>query len=134
MPTPEAYKEALRSFLEQVAIPVVIDSSYTPDCIWGSYSVYGWKNRTADAHVKECGLIIPEGAAIKEVVYSQFTNTINDDKELVGMSAWGGDKHEPTTIHCACGQYTGLMVRWEGSFYAAVQGALGANSNDPIVL
>lgn len=130
----EDYKEALRAFIERSATPVVMDKHYASS-IWDSYSVYGWEDREIAKHAKECGgIVVPQGVTVREVMYSQFTDTFADNSEAVGINAWGGEKDEPATIHCVCGKYTGMMIRWTGSFYEAIQGVLGFDEQGSITI
>jgi len=124
--------------------------------VWEDYSTYGWQDYDINEHLRgqyvkvrnpewkkgdpsykkydhkldpstACSLVIPEGVEVKEVSYSEFQDTFSSNKEKVGVNAYGGDKESPTTIHCACGKYSGIMVRWEGSLMEALQSILGLN-------
>lgn len=120
--------------------------------VWEDYSTYGWRDYYVSDHLRGetkrvkvpgwedlpsyrqyrtevvpgtgCELVIPEGVEVREVNFSEFQDTCSDNREVVGVNAWGGDAESPTTIHCACGKYTGLMIRWEGSLMDAVTALL----------
>lgn len=132
MTVQDDYKEALRAFLAGSATPVMIDRGYSSS-IWDSYSIYGWRDITVKDHTDECGLVIPKGVEVREVFFSQFQDSFSDNAEAIGINAWGGDKDSDTTIRCNCGKYTGLMIRWEGSFYEAMQGVLAAGDGATVL-
>ena len=130
----EDYKEALRAFIERSATPVVIDKHCTTE-IWDSYSIYGWQNRDIESHAKECGgIVAPKGIQIREVMISQVEDYFADNSETVGINAWGGEKDSATAIHCVCGKYSGMMIRWTGSLYDAMQGVLGLDDQRSITI
>lgn len=120
MAFPDDYNDALRAFIAREATPVIPDTRFDFD-VWESYDQYGWHNTEAKRHINECGLVVPEGVETREVWFSEFRSTFEDNDDALGVNAYGGDKDSQTNIRCNCGKYTGLMMRWEGSLYDALQ-------------
>ena len=44
---------------------------------------------------------------LREVTYSMFTDTFSGNDDEVGV--------ECSPVHCACGKYTDVTLRWVGS-------------------
>ena len=144
----EEYRAGLRRLLEENGVVVRIDEQErrrSPEDPSYWVSPYGWKDHDATQHVKSptardlatwgeeecnryfgrCGLIIPAGASVEEVTYSEFQGTFVDNDSTVGINAYGGGRTSETSIHCTCGKYRGLTVRWEGSLRDALMAVLG---------
>lgn len=135
MTVQDDYKEALRYFVESAATPVMIEIGYKGQEIWDSYNSYGWRDSVVQKHAESCGgIVVPKGAVLREVAFSQFRSTFTGDSEVIGVCAWGGDRDSSTSIHCSCGQYRGMLLRWEGSFFEAMQGVLGLDKQDSITI
>jgi len=114
------YNSDLRAFIAREATPVKPDTQFDFD-VWESYDQYGWHDMEAKRHIDECGLVVPEGAETREIWFSEFRNTFEDNDDALGVNAYGGDKDSETNIRCNCGKYSGLMMRWEGSLHDALQ-------------
>lgn len=82
-------------------------------------NVYGWQDFDATYHCLTgpkkykslyggCHWIVPEGAKLYEITYSQFAGTFTGNNEEVGINVEG--------CHCACGKYTDVTLRIDEPF------------------
>ena len=148
----EEFKEGLRSLLTERGQVVHMDqrnsSSSNP---FEQYSEYGWVDYKATVHTQQhfdfahsddelteagfarCRLVIPRGAKVAEVAYSEFAGTGYASEQKAGVNAYGG-RSGPKAIHCSCGKYRGLMVRWEGTVEDALRHILGFTGSFTIEL
>lgn len=83
-------------------------------------STYGWHDHEAWEHTStrrksygkhffgdDCSWVVEPGVVLREVVYSMFDSTFTGNKDEVGV--------ECSPVHCACGKYTDVTLRWVGS-------------------
>lgn len=131
------YREKLREFLAKEGTPVRLqrdpDETYDPN---NSYyttpgwrddmavSVYGWVDDQARDHVKPwdkdatpCRWIVPEGAQLTEVAYSEFVDTFTSNRYEVGVNVY--------PAHCNCGKFERVVLRWDGSLKEILHSILG---------
>lgn len=104
------YRDAIRAFMAEHGRPMVLDPAAKDD--WDRVSTYGWTDFKADSHCSEysknkCSWVVPEGSVLTEHTYSMFTDTFHDNEDEVGL--------EVDSVHCACGKYTEVTLRWVGS-------------------
>lgn len=116
----------LRKLVTEHGVPVEPDSNiprFSLDAydVWEDYSTYGWQYFAAISHLRECELIVPEEVEIRELSYREFAGTDCDFDHSVGVNMYGGDSEADSSIRCACGEFSGLMMRWRGSLSAALR-------------
>jgi hypothetical protein len=110
-------KVKMREFLQEQGRPVQFTGErdgYQP------VSTYGWHDHEAWEHTipprksygaisrgDGCAWVVEPGVVLHEVVYSMFTDTFSGNDDEVGV--------ECSPVHCACGKYTDVTLRWVGS-------------------
>lgn len=91
-------------------------------------STYGWSDRDAHDHCRPvdkynrkggCSWEIPEGTQVTEVSLSQFNGTGCGNTYDEGLHAF--------PVNCACGKYTDVVLRWEGSISDILMTLFGYN-------
>lgn len=110
------YKAKVREFMATHGAPV----EFVPRRFeWQSddeVSIYHWDDFTKAKHATPvskynpkggCHWVVPEGAVLYERTYRQFDGTFTSDKDEHGVNVRG--------VHCACGRYTDVTLRWVGS-------------------
>lgn len=93
----EVYRKGLRDLLMKKGVVVAIDEDEReefpnyPD-LW--ISTYSWKDLRANDHLRRdsCSIIIPAGAVVTEVCYSEFQGTFSDNRETVGGQCLRGNE------------------------------------------
>lgn len=79
-------------------------------------SPYGWGDYDARDHCEPvskynekggCRWVIEEGTQVTEVSLSKFNDTFSPNSQDEGLHVF--------PAHCACGKYTDVVLRWEGS-------------------
>ena len=131
------YRRGLRKLLQEEGVPVAVserERARWPDSpdLW--VSPYGWVDDQARDHCTEppagspnparygrCRWVLPEKLQVDEVTYSEFVDTFTENSSLVGINGEGVD--EP--IVCACGRYTGVVLRHEASLGEVLRSLLG---------
>ena len=117
----DRYKSLVRTFIAQHGDSVCFEEpQYNgDDCV----SFYGWRDYSTFEHVNKlgktpaCKWVVPEGAELSEVTYSQFAGTFTDADQEVGVNVSGA--------HCACGKYTDITLRWTGTVTDMLHSILG---------
>ena len=119
----------LREYVAEKGMPVEFEEftdfekrypEYAPDRR-EKVSTYGWRDFDATYHCTKtpkgkyssdlygnCHWIVPEGAVLYEITYSQFAGTGAGNDQEVGINVEG--------CYCACGKYTDMTLRITESF------------------
>lgn len=120
------YKIRMRAFMETHGKKVRTDKRYD----WqedDDVSTYGWQDHEAVRHTVPadgeyggdgCHWIVPKGAVLYERTYSQFTDTMSDNDDEVGINVKG--------CRCACGRYDEVILRYTGTLAEVMQEITGA--------
>lgn len=123
----DEYRALIRDFMARngSAMDVNRESEYQFDRV----SVYGWSHRdwriyehTAQFDSKYnigdgCNWVVPEGATLEEHTYSMFAGTFTSNTEEHGCEVY--------PVHCACGKYEDITLRWTGTVTEMLHDILG---------
>ena len=123
----DEYRVLIRDFMARRGQPMDVnrDASYSFDRV----STYGWNHRDwrINEHVMEfsekwnrgdgCAWIVPEGAILEEHTYSMFAGTFTGANEEHGCEVY--------PVHCRCGKYTDITLRWTGTVTEMLHDILG---------
>jgi hypothetical protein len=116
----------MRHFMAANGTPVEINKeerAKRPDFPESWIGQFSWQDFNATRHIEssECRWEVPKGAVLHEVTYTTFGDTYNDDI-TVGINA---NSTPEADIHCTCGQYTDMTLRWNGTMKDALWSLLG---------
>lgn len=123
----DEYRELIRDFMARKGKPMHVDR----DNEYERVSVYSWQHRDwrINDHVREfnakrntgdgCRWVVPEGATLEEHTYSMFAGTFTSNNEEHGCEVY--------PVHCACGKYTDITLRWTGTVAEMLHDILGIN-------
>ena len=125
----DEYRELVRDFMARNGRPMQVnrDATWSGDRV----STYGWGHEDwkIHRHVSEygprnlqgesCHWIVPEGATLEEHTYSMFAGTFTENTDEHGCEVY--------PVHCACGRYKDITLRWTGSLTEMLHDILGIN-------
>jgi len=114
----DEYRAKVREFIEGKGRKVQVEEKRFEWERDDEANVYGWVDYEAQDHIREgCRWIVPEGAVMYERTYSQFQDTFTENSEDHGVNVRGA--------RCACGKYTDVILRWDGSVTDMLHTILG---------
>lgn len=128
------YKARMRAFMERHGAKVAISRPWDLD-ERHEVSVYGWRDAQASDHVRSaegrwpgdgCRWVVPEGAVLYERTYSQFTDTMHDNEDEVGINVRG--------CRCVCGRYEDVILRYSGSLAEVMREITGEPARPEVEL
>lgn len=114
----DEYRAKVREFIEAKGKKVQVEEKRYEWQLDDEANVYGWTDYQAQEHIRSgCRWIVPEGALMYERTYSQFQDTFTENSEDHGVNVRGA--------RCACGEYTDVILRWDGSVTDMLHTILG---------
>lgn len=92
-----------------------------------SPSFYGGSvNLSAENHLEECKLIVPENLVLEEISETEFAGTFNDPDEKI-MLLLSGVKEN--LMKCSCGRYEDITLQVEKSITELLREILSMSDN-----
>lgn len=124
----DEYRELVRDFMARKGRAMNVNRNATWD--GDRVSSYGWGDMERSyEHVapfnpkynqgEGCHWIVPEGAILEEHTYSMFAGTFTENTDEHGCEVY--------PVHCACGRYEDITLRWTGSLTEMLHDILGVD-------
>ena len=126
----DEYRELVRDFMARKGTPMDVNRDAEWEC--DRVSVYGWGHQDWNIHYhfaeydakkqprgESCRWIVPEGATLEEHTYSMFAGTFTENTDEHGCEVY--------PVHCVCGRYEDITLRWTGSLTEMLHDILGVD-------